>query len=295
MVDLAISIINYKTKDLTSDCISGILKQKIKTKYEIWLIDNSSNDGSVEFFKKKFPQVKIIESDRNLGFAGGHNLILKKNNTRYVLILNSDTKVLTGTIDHMINFMEQNQEVGVSSCKILNFEGGLQPNAGDIPLGMSLVNWLFNLEAFGIKSPSFHRNDLEFYKEIHEVGWVSGSFMLIRKEVFEKIGFLNDDFFMYFEDVEFCMRAKKAGFKVVINPSVEIKHLSGGSLDEPKLRQWSGELKGLTLFYRKHFGLLAGILLKALIFLALILRMLAFSLMGKIEYAKTYAKVIVRI
>lgn len=295
MTDLIISIINYKTKNLTGDCIESLNEQKIRIRHEIWLIDNASNDGSVEFFKKKFPQVKIIESDRNLGFAGGHNLSLKKISTKYVLILNSDTKVLDGTIDHMVNFMEQQKEVGISGCRILNFDGTLQPNAGDLPLGAGLINWLFNLESLGIKSPSFHRNDPSYYKKTHEVGWVSGNFMLVRKEVLDKIGLLNEDFFMYFEDVEFCMRARKAGFKVMIDPRVEIEHLSGGSLDEPKLRQWSGELKGLALFYREHFGLLASILLKILIFLALILRMLAFSLTGKIKYAKTYAKVITNI
>ena len=292
MVDLTISIINYKTKDLTSYCISGILKQKITTKYEVWLIDNASVDDSVEFFKKNFPQVKVIESEKNLGFAGGHNLALRNITTQYVLILNSDTLVLDNTIDSMVDFMEKNQEVGVSSCKILNFDGTLQPNAGDAPFGLSLINWLFNLESLGIKKPSFHRNDPGFYEKPHEVGWVSGSFMLVKKEVFDKIGFLNDDFFMYFEDAEFCYRASKKGFKIMINPSVSIKHLSGGSLKDPKFRQWAGEYKGLIRFYQQQLGVLPSLVVRSLIYLSIILRIVAFSLLGKLEVAYTYGKVI---
>ncbi|TSC64006.1 MAG: glycosyl transferase family 2 [Microgenomates group bacterium Gr01-1014_93] len=289
MVDLAISIINYKTKELTSSCLDSILG---KGGYNIWLVDNASKDGSVEFFKSKYPQVNLIESKTNLGFAGGHNLVLSNVDARYYLILNSDTEILDSTLNVMVKYMGNNLDVGIASCKVLNHDGTLQPNVGDIPMGSGLINWLFNLEIFGVKKPSFHRNDDGFYKEIHEVGWVSGSFMLVRREVFEKIGFLDEDYFMYFEDVEFCMRANYVGFKVMLVPSVTIKHLSGGSLDDPKYRQWSGELKGLNLYYKKQFGSLIGILIKILILFALILRVVAFTLIGKGEYAKTYAKVI---
>lgn len=289
MVDLAISIINYKTPKLTSKCLDSILD---KGKYDIWLVDNASNDGSVEFFKKEYQQVKLIESKKNLGFAGGHNLVLSKVDARYYLILNSDTEVLDDTLSKMLEFMDNNLGIGIASCRVLNYDDTLQSNAGDLPKGMSLINWLFNLEILGFKNPSFHRNDPVYYANTHEVGWVSGSFMMVRNEVIKKIGFLNNDFFMYFEDVEFCMRAKEAGFKVVLVSDATITHLSGGSLDEPKFRQWSGEFKGLVLYYKKKFGILIGLLMQILVLFALIFRIIAFTLIGKIEYAKTYAKVI---
>lgn len=292
MVDLAISIINYKTPKLTSKCLDSILD---KGKYNIWLVDNASSDGSVEFFKKEYPQVKLIESKKNLGFAGGHNLVLSKVVARYYLILNSDTEILDDTLTKMVKYMDDNLDVGIASCKVLNHDGTLQPNAGDLPKGVSLVNWLFNLETLGIKNPSFHRNDVSFYEKTHEVGWVSGNFMLVRDEVFKSIGFLSDDFFMYFEDVEFCIRARDAGFKVMLVPTSMITHLSGGSLDEPKFRQWSGELRGLILYYKKQFGFLASLSIEVMIFMALILRIITFTLIGKIAYAKTYAKVIISI
>lgn len=289
MSKLVISIINFKTRELTSRCLESIFSKKWKTDFEVWLVDNASNDGSGEYLKNKFPQIKLIKSDKNLGFAGGHNLVLKKINSQYVLILNSDVEVSDKVIDKMVEFINEHTEVRVASCKVLGFDGKLQPNGGDLPFGMALLSWLFNLEVLGIKS-NFHRNDGEYYQSAHEVGWVSGNFMMVRGEVFKKVGFLSDKFFMYFEDAEFCYRVKKAGYKIMINPKVSIKHLSGGSLDNPKLKQWTGEFKGLLIFYQQ-FGL-SSVLINVLVFLAAFLRMIVFAISGKMDYALNYGKII---
>ncbi len=289
---LTISIINYKTKELTAKCLDSILKKDWKVKFQVVLVDNASEDGSVEFFKKNYTKVKLITSKNNLGFAGGHNLVLKQIDTRYVLILNSDTEIYDGVLDEMIEYMDKNPIIGIASCKILNSDGSLQPNAGDLPFGFALFNWLFNLESLGFKSPSFHRNDDSFYEIAHKAGWVSGSFMMIKKEVIDKIGFLNEDFFMYMEDVEFCMRAKNRGFEIFINPAVWIKHLSGASSIDPRYRQWLGESKGLLLLYKKMYGILGEIGVKILIYFSTILRIIAFGIIGKGKVATTYAKVI---
>src|SRR3989344_5860204 len=288
MVDLSISIINYKTKDLATKCLESILNKKWKVDFKIWLIDNNSKDGSVENFKKNYPNVNLIESNKNLGFAGGHNLVLKKTKSRYVLILNSDTEILDQTLDKMVSFMESHPEVGIASCKVLGFDGKLQPNGGDLPLGAALISWLFNFEM--IFKSSFHRNDPEYYEVVKEVGWVSGNFMLVKSEVFSKVGYLNEEYFMYFEDSEFCYKTKLAGYKIMINPKVSIKHLSGGSLDDPLYRQWLGEFRGLLIFY-KQFGPFYTLSLRIWIYIAILARILTLALMGKLRYAKTYAKV----
>lgn len=294
MTKLAISIVNYKTKELTTKCLKSILEKDWNFTYEIWLVDNASLDGSVNFFKRNFPKVKVIESKKNLGFAAGHNLALRRVQSDYILILNSDTEVEDKSLDEMIAFMDAHPDVGVASCRILGYEGKLQPNGGDIPLGQALFNWLFNLETLGFKK-SFHRNEPQYYQHVHEVDWVSGSFMMVRHDVFEKIGFLNQEYFMYFEDVEFCYRAKKAGFGVMINPKVSIKHLSGGSSKDPRLRQWSGEFKGVLIFYRKHFGILPALFVRILIYVSTILRIMSFALMGRFKFSQTYVKLITSI
>lgn len=292
---VVVSIVEYNTEQLLKNCLNSILNKKWQNDIEVWVADNASSDNSVKMIKQNFPHVKLIESKKNLGFAGGHNLVLKKAKADYYLILNSDTLLLDDVIDKMVKFMEDNPNCGIASCKVLGFDGHLQPNGGDLPLGLSLLVWLFNLETLGIYKPSFHRNDEDYYQSSHQVGWVSGNFMMIKREVLGKVGFLNDDYFMYFEDVEYCYKTKKIGFGVMIDPRVSIKHLSGGSLDDPKFRQWSGEFRGLLYFYRKEFGQLSEILLKGLIYFSSILRIIAFILTGKSAYAKTYGKVIATI
>lgn len=291
-MSVVISIVSFNTKKLLEDCLLSILNQKFKEDVRVWVVDNASGDGSVEMIKKNFPEVRLIESKKNLGFGAGHNLVFKKTKADYFLVLNSDTIIENGAIEKMVDFMKQNPTCGIAGCKIKGFDGNLQPNGGDLPFGWSLLTWLFNLETFGIKSPSFHRSELKYYNSAHEVGWISGSFMLIRKEVINKIGFFNEKYFMYFEDVEFCQRANEGGFSIMINPRVEISHLSGGSLDKPQLRQWTGEYRGLIRFYQDKWGALAAIFIKFLIIISTVLRILAFLSLGQKEQAKTYAKVI---
>lgn len=295
MSDLAISVVNFKSRELIRECLQSIYNKKWKVKFEVWVVDNSSGDNSGEFLKKLFPQIKFIQNQKNIGFSAAHNIVLKQVKPRYVLVLNPDTQVLEGALDKMVEFMDNHPAVGVASCKVLNFDGSLQPNGGDLPLGLAVLTWLFNLESLGIHKPSYHRVDVDYYEKVNEVGWVSGNFMIIRREVFEKVGFLNESYFMYFEDVEFCYRVKREGFKVMINPSVAIKHLSGGSSSDPKFRQWVGEYKGLINFYFSLFGILGGMIIRFLIYLSTILRILAFALVGKLDYAKTYGKVLISI
>lgn len=293
MIDLGISIINYKTKELTAQCLKSIFDKSWNIKYEVFLVDNNSQDSSVKFLKEKFPLVHFRENNKNLGFAGGHDSILPEIEARYVLVLNSDTKINNGVLDEMVGFMDQNPEIGIASCKILDFEKKLQPNAGNLPYGLALITWLFNLEPFGLKRQSFHIEDPKFYENFHRVGWVSGSFMLIKKEVVRKIGYFDRNYFMYFEDVDLCDRAVNAGFGIAITPKVSVDHLSGGSADNPRLRQWLGESKGLITFYGLRFNKIVLFLIKLLLYKATFLRIIAFALVGKFDYAKTYAKVFI--
>ncbi len=292
MLDLTISIINYRTKQLTENCLNSIFSKKWKIKFDVWVVDNDSGDGSLEYLMDRFPKVNFIASKKNLGFAGGHNLVLKKLRSRYALILNSDTIVLDDVLDKMTRFMDRSPDFGIASCKVLGFDGLLQPNGGDLPLGLALLFWQLNLDALG--GPSFHQQNSDYYKKVHEVGWVSGNFMIIRREVLDN-GALNDDYFMYFEDVEFCFKAHKKGFKVMINPEVSIKHLSGGSLDQPSFRQWLGEYRGLIYFYRHQFGEVSGFSVKIFIIATTVLRIIAFTLIGKFKISQTYAKVLINL
>ena len=294
-MDLSIIIVNFNTSHLLRDCLDSIFKYSPNRKFGVVVVDNASSDGSVEKVKKEFPKVSVIRSDKNLGFAGGNNLGIESREAKYYLLLNSDTIVPVGSLDSLVDFMEMSG-FGVGSCKLLNKDGSLQPNVGDLPFGPPLFFWLSGWDDILPKIreylPSFHRKFKSFYNKEKEVGWVSGSVMVIKREVIESIGGLDESIFMYCEDTDYCIRAKKAGFKVGWTDKAQIYHLGGGSSKDPKLVQWVGEFKGLVYIYRKHLGILAGFVLKIFILMFTIVRMAAFFVVGKFSVSKTYAKLL---
>ncbi len=290
---VGISIVSFNTKNLLESCLKQLQNQKVRES-EVWVVDNCSEDGSADMVEKEFKKVNLIRNDQNVGFAKGHNISLKKMSADLILILNPDTEVPEDSLEKMVEFMERNPKCGISSCKIVGFDGTMHSNGGDEPVGLALMSWLFNLEVLG-ELPNFHRQEESYYKIAHPVGWVGGTFMMVRSEVFQKIGYLNEDYFMYFEDSEFCYRAKRAGFEVLINPDLTIKHASGASSKDPRLRQWTGEMVGLLKFYKANFGSFKYWLVKTLVYFSTILRIIAFSILGKKEVAKTYGQVLAAI
>ena len=285
---IAVSIVSYNTSSLLKKLLENLNSQK-DIKPEIWVVDNNSSDDSVEMIKKNFPKVNLIESKQNLGFAKGQNLALRKIKSPQILILNPDTDFKNDTLSKMSRFMEDNPEIGIASCKILDSKGQLASNGGDLPFGIALLSWLFNFDNEGF--PSFHRSDKTFYNS-KNVGWVGGTFMWIKKEVLEKASYFNEDYFMYFEDVELCYKAGKKNYKIGFNPDVEITHLSGASSKNPQFTQWKGEMQGLIHFSHKNFGAIYGLIVGILVRLALLLRIVAFAVLGKLDYSGIYMKVL---
>lgn len=299
MSDLAIVILNYNTKEITLECLQSIFTGKRKNSIEVWVVDNGSKDGSSEAIKKEFPQVFLLRNKKNLGFAKGNNIALKKvyQKADAILFLNSDTRVKEKSLYRLIDFASQ-ATFDLLSCKLLNPNGSFQPNAGDLPYFTSVLTWLTGLDdIFGkvFPLPSFHQRRGQYYQDGKEVGWVSGTAMLIKRRVFEKIGFFDENIFMYGEDVDFCWRAKKAGFKIGWTDQAEIIHLGGASFDKPQLNQWTGEFRGLFYLYQKYYGLLPSLLLRVLVVPFVLLRVFVFSVIGKSNYALTYLKVLPRI
>lgn len=297
MKDLLVIVLNYNTKKVTKECLKSIFSCKSKVNFKVVLVDNNSSDGSVSYLRRYFPDVLFLESDKNLGFAGGNNLALKKfyKEARYCLLLNSDTKVRENFFDNLFNFAEKS-DFEIISPKILNPDLSFQPNGGRLPYFLSVFFWLSGIDdifrKIGIMLPSYQERNLRFYKRSSDIGWLAGTALMIKSDVFRKIGFLDDNIFMYGEDVEFCFRARKAGFKLGWTDESEVIHYGGGSLEEPHFSQWLGEFKGLLYIYSKHFGVWQTLVLKILIYFFVFLRVIAFEIVGKSEYAKVYSKIL---
>ncbi|OGE32006.1 hypothetical protein A2631_02715 [Candidatus Daviesbacteria bacterium RIFCSPHIGHO2_01_FULL_44_29] len=295
MTDLAVIIVNFNTKALLLKALASVYQQKVSFDLKVIVVDNASSDDSVKATKKEFPQVELIESPRNVGFAAGNNLALAKVKAGHFLLLNSDTIVLPDCLELLMTVAKTDQ-YALLSCKLLNEDHSLQPNAGFLPTPGPLFLWLSGIDdllgLLGISSASYHLQKPAFYRGTHEVGWVAGTALLISSEVLSKIGALDGSIFMYAEDVEYCWRAREAGFKVGFTDQAQIIHLGGGSSPAPKLNQWKGEFKGLLYLYSKFYGKLAGDILRVLMYIFIALRMIVFFLLGKKEFSKTYAQVI---
>ena len=217
-MDLSIIIVNYNVKEFLQNLIHSIYKAAQKITFEIIVIDNASNDGSVEFIRDKFPDVKIFANDKNLGFSKANNIGLKAALGKYLLLINPDTLVSEDTFDKMIRFFNDNPDAGLAGCKILNPDGSLQLACRrSFPGPWTSFCKVTGLSTMFPKSRLFARYNLTYLNEdqTYEVDAISGSFMMFPREIYEKIGGLDEQFFMYGEDLDFCYRVQKAGYKVL--------------------------------------------------------------------------------
>jgi hypothetical protein len=299
-IKTSIVILNYNTKEITENCVKSVIKNTKKIDYEIILIDNGSTDGSQSVLGKlaaKNSRIKFIKNKKNLGFAKGNNVGIKKAKGEYVLLLNSDTIVNSNAIGKMSSWMDRHISVGVSTCKLLNEDGTIQGTGGYFPNLLRVFSWMSVEDIPGVeklvkpfhphRGKSFYKNS-SFYKKQHEVDWVTGAFMFVRKQVFEEVGRIDEDYFMYTEDTDFCFRAKQAGWKIVYLPKWSIIHLGGKSSNSefPIV----SEFKSVKVFYQKHYPKWQLPLLTAFLKMGALLRMVVFAILMRKEGVKTYAK-----
>jgi GT2 family glycosyltransferase len=280
-VDLSIIIVNYNVKEFLQNLIHSIYKAAQKITFEIIVIDNNSNDGSVEFIREKFPDIKLIANDKNLGFSKANNIGLKEAKGKYLLLINPDTLVREDTFEKMIRFFQDNPETGLAGCKIINPDGSLQLACRrSFPGPWTSFCKVTGLSTLYPKSKLFARYNLTFLDEelTYEVDAISGSFMMFTREIYEKVGGLDEQFFMYGEDLDFCYRVQKAGYKVYYVHSTQIIHYKGESTRRSSLDETKIFYSAMQLFVKKH---LSGSFLVEIILQAAIIFRKLFAFIGK--------------
>jgi len=238
------------------------------------VIDNNSEDQSTMMLKEEFAQVKLLENKRNLGFSAACNQGIRKSRGRYILLLNPDTEFTSGGISEMIKFMEVHPQVGICGSKMIDPQGRVHFSCRLFPSYLTVISSGQSiLNRFFPHNPLSRRYLLKDQNQSHTKGvdWVSGSCLLTKREVFEKIGLLDEIFFMYVEDVDFCYRAKKAGFSVHYFPEVVIIHHIGKSTQKRKLLMQTEHHRSMYHFYRKHHH--PNIILKGIVFLTIWIRL----------------------
>jgi GT2 family glycosyltransferase len=261
-VDVSVIIVNWNTSDLLRDCLTSIYDKAGSVDCEIIVIDNASTDGSVEMVKHDFPQVILLENPDNRGFAAANNQGMAVAKGRYVLLLNSDTVVLDQAIANTVRYADAHPRAGVTGCKVLNPDGTLQPTCFMFP---SLLNMLLSstyLYKLFPKSRFFGREHMTWWdrNDIREVDVVTGCFMLVRREALDRVGVMDERFFMYAEETDWCYRFRKNGWQVMFAPVGEIIHYGGQSSAKKPVAMIVQLRLSVLKFVRKHYGWLSHVM-----------------------------------
>jgi len=254
-MQISVIIVNYNVRRLLENALTSVTKALDGLSGEIIVVDNASDDGSVEMVREKFPLVKLIALERNIGFAGANNRAVRGSSGEYLLFLNPDTIVQEDTIAVMLSFFEQHPEVGLGGCKILNPDGTLQLACRrSYPTPWVALTKMVGLGTLFPHSPMFAKYNLSYLNpdESYEVDAVSGSFLFVRRNVFESAGGFDEEFFMYGEDLDLCYRVKKSGWKIYYVHSTQIIHYKGESVRRSDIDDVALFYEAMRIFVRKH-------------------------------------------
>lgn len=289
-IDLSIIIVNYNVKEFLLNLLQSIRNAVNNITVEIIVVDNSSDDGSVEILKEKYSDIKLIVNEVNVGFGAANNQALKIARGKYFLLINPDTIVKENTFDEMIGFFDKTSDAGIAGCKVLNPDGTLQLACRrGFPGPWTSFTKVMGLSKIFPKSRLFARYNLTYLDEnqTYEVDAVSGAFMMMRRELYEKIGGFDPQFFMYGEDLDLCYRSQKNGFKVYYLHTTEVIHFKGESTKRSSLDETKVFYDAMHLFVRKHFSssfiiesiLQSAIIIRKLIAFANVYKLAIFSIL----------------
>ncbi|UCE17513.1 MAG: glycosyltransferase [Gemmatimonadota bacterium] len=284
MIDVTIIIVNYNVKDYLEQALRSLRRTVKGLSSEIMVVDNSSSDGSVALIESEFKEVVLIENRENLGFAKANNQALKLARGRFILLLNPDTIVQEDTIRVMMDFMENHSEAGAVGCKVLNPDGSLQAACRrSFPTPSVAFFKLIGLSRLFPKSRLFGRYNLTFLDpdEVNEVDALSGSCMFLRREVIDDVGLLDEDFFMFGEDLDWCYRIKRRGWKIYYVPTTQIVHYKGESIRRSEVNSLFAFYNAMYIFVQKHMRRRYLIPFKWFITLGIILKA-TFSIVGRL-------------
>jgi hypothetical protein len=252
LVDISFIIVNWNTRDILINCLNSIHETVTDIDREIYVVDNNSTDGSQEAVKNGFPDVKLIENSTNTGFAHANNQALSVMQGRFAVLLNSDAVLQEGAIKSLLTFMINTPEVGIAGVQLLNDDGSKQNSIDNFP---SLETEIFNKSILRLIFPNKYPSKARNYNAPIEVDSVIGACMMVRKEAVDEVGLLDEDYFIFLEETDWCFRMYKKGWKVYHVPDSRVFHLSGHSKKKTPGESQIEYYKSLYMFFRKNKGL----------------------------------------
>ena len=266
--DLSIIIVSWNVADLLRDCLRSIDAGRGELDLEVIVVDSASTDDSVAMVKREFPWVNLMACDENVGFPRGNNLGLEQANGRYILLLNPDTVVLDDALSKMMTTMQENPEVGVLGCQLLNSDGTVQSSRRRFP---TITTAFFESTWLETVAP---KNVLERYyaqdlpdDAVNDVDWVMGACMLVPHPVVDTVGGMDEAYFMYSEELDWCRRIKDSGWRVVYYPEAKIIHYVGQSSDQAVVARHINFQQAKLRYFRKYNGRFTALVLRLFLLL----------------------------
>jgi N-acetylglucosaminyl-diphospho-decaprenol L-rhamnosyltransferase len=257
VLDLSIIVVNWNTREFLRDCLRSVYESGGDLCFETVVVDNCSADQSCAMVFEEFPQVRLIESEINGGYAYANNLGLRQFHARYYLLLNPDTLLPKDALQRMVEFMDAHPEVGIAGPKLVMADGSLDLACRrGFPTPENSFYKLFGLSRLFPNSERFGQYNMTFLdpEQEAEVDSVVGAFMMVRREVVEQVGGLDEAYFMYAEDLDWALRAKQAGWKVYYYPEVTVLHYKRQSSEQNSERAQHEFWRAMYIFYRKHYA-----------------------------------------
>ncbi|RMF84221.1 MAG: glycosyltransferase family 2 protein [Nitrospinota bacterium] len=226
MRDLTIGLVTWKARDLLQQCLDAIEANLDNLRAEVWVVDNASQDGTLELLRERYPTVSVVQNPRNRGVAPARNQIIERAQGRYLLFLDVDTRVLPGALTTLVQFMDEHPEVAIGGPKLLYGDGSLQLSCRPFPSPLHiLVEGTFLRDYFPqsrwVKEYTMEEWD---HAETREVDWMYGACLIVRRQALEKLGGFDEGFFYLYEDIDLCFRAKRLGMKVCYIPQAQVIH-----------------------------------------------------------------------
>jgi GT2 family glycosyltransferase len=280
---LSIIILCWNDLKVIGDCLSSIYATTHATDFEVIVPDNGSTDGSIEFIRQNYPQVRVIENGKNLRFAKANNVGIRESKGEYVLILNPDTIIHEGTLDKIVLLADRHPEAGAFGCRVLNADGTYQGCIRPLPSIRSEWIAALHLNALAYLSPWFEPGlYVDWHGETERtVGWLAGCFIMLRAELLKTLGGFDEQFFYYHEDMDLCRRVWQSGHSILYTPEVSITHLGGQSTSKrfpPLAFALDGQITRYRYYY-KHHGRQGARSARTVILASLLLRCASYRLL----------------
>lgn len=270
-MDLTIIIVNWNTRELLDKCLASVYASQTNLKFDVWVIDNQSFDNSIEMIRENYPNTILIKNENNVGFAQANNQAINKSSSEFVMLLNPDTIVDKDVLDGLIGYLEGHPDVGAAGPMLLNPDGTLQESAYPEPTLWREFWRLFHLDLF--KHLGTYPMAEWNHSDLRDVDVLMGACFLVRRKVLDQVGLLDENFFMYSEEVDFCKRIRDFGWRIVWFPTVKVIHFGGQSTSQVQQEMFLQLYQGKIQYFRKHNSLAVVWAYKFVLFMAAIIRL----------------------